>query len=240
MRLPRLFSAILLAGASLWASAADGGIVAASAGIAPCVESLIKAFTAQGAQNLALVRESTGTIVRQMDQGAPYDVLVAADPEWPKWLADRGKLTGLKVCATGSLALWVARGEAPKLDSLGGLVIACPDPATTSHGKLGQKFLVERKLWDSGKQSKHVLIVANAVQGVVSVKGGAAQAALVPLSLARKSGGAFSEVPGSSIPTTAGLSTHSSNANAKAFLAFLTSPAAAPIWHQWGFETPAK
>lgn len=60
--------------------------MAVSAGIAPCVEVLIKVFSTQGGQPLALVRETTGTIARQMDQGVPYDVLVAVDQ-----LTQRGK-----------------------------------------------------------------------------------------------------------------------------------------------------
>lgn len=240
MRFQRFIATLLFLGATLWASAADGGIVAASAGIAPCVEALIKTFASQGGHSLALVRESTGTIVRQMDQGAPYDVLVAADPEWPKWLAQRGKLTKVTVCATGSMALWVAKGEAPQLEALGNLVLACPDPQTTSHGKLAQTFLNERNLWSTGKQTKRILVVANAVQGVVSVKGGAAQAAMIPLALAQKSGGAYRELPRTEIPTTAGLRVNSTNPNALAFMTFLTSPAAAPIWRQWGFQIPSK
>jgi len=240
MRLHRCLATLLFLGATVWAAAAEEGIVATSAGIAPCVEALIKAFSAQGGQSLALVRESTGTIARQMDQGAPYDVLVAADPEWPEWLIQRGKLREAAVCAQGRMVVWVASGDAPKIEELGKLVLACPDPATTSHGKLAQRFLEDRKLWDAGKQGNKILVVANAVQGVLTVKGGATQAALIPLALAQNSSGAFRELPGTEIPTVAGLATASTNPNARAFLQFLASPGAAPVWRQWGFEMLRK
>jgi molybdate transport system substrate-binding protein len=240
MRLHRCLATLLFLVASVWAPAAEEGIVAASAGIAPCVEALIKSFATQGGQPLSLVREATGTIARQMDQGAPYDVLVAADPEWPEWLTKRGKLREAAVCAQGRMVVWVTTGEAPQLEELGKLILACPDPETTSHGKLAQRFLQDRKLWDAGKQSGKILVVANAVQGVLTVKGGAAQAALIPLALAQNSNGASRELPGTEIPTVAGLATTSTNPNARAFLKFLTSPAAAPVWRQWGFEILSK
>ncbi len=240
MRLHRCLATLLFVGATAWAQAAEEGIVAASAGIAPCVEALIKAFSTQGGQSLTLVREATGTIARQMDQGAPYDVLVAADPEWPEWLIQRGKLREAAVCAQGRMVVWVASGEAPKPEDLGKLTLACPDPATTSHGKLAQRFLQDRKLWDAGQQNSKILVVANAVQGVLAVKGGAAQAALIPLALAESSDGVFRELPGTAIPTVAGLGVTSTNPNARAFLRFLTSSGAAPIWRKWGFEILRK
>ena len=215
---------------------AEEGIVAVSAGIASCVENLIQAYAVQGGKPLTLVRESTGTIARQMDQGAPYDVLVAADPEWPQWLAGRGKLKAAAPCARGQMVVWVASGEPPRLEDLGKIVLACPDPESTSHGKLARKFLQDRKLWDAGKRNGRILVVANAVQGVMTVKGGTAKAALMPLALALGSKGAYRELPGTEIPTVAGLGTNSTNPNAKAFLAFLRSDGAAPIWRQWGFS----
>ena len=113
---------------------AEEGIVAVSAGIASCVENLIQAYAVQGGKPLTLVRESTGTIARQMDQGAPYDVLVAADPEWPQWLAERGKLKAAAPCARGQMVVWVASGKPPRLEDLGKIVLACPDPESTSTG----------------------------------------------------------------------------------------------------------
>jgi len=240
MRLYRCLAALLFLGAALRAPAAEEGIVAASAGIAPCVEALIKAYSTQGGAPLALVRESTGTIARQMDQGAPYDVLVAADPEWPAWLVQRGKLREASVCAQGRMVVWIASGEAPKLEELEKLILACPDPETTSHGKLAQRFLQNRQLWDTGKRNNRILVVANAVQGVLAVKGGAAQAALIPLALAQSSEGVYRELPGTAIPTMAGLGVTSTNPNARAFLRFLTSSGAEPIWRKWGFELLRK
>jgi molybdate transport system substrate-binding protein len=240
MRLGRCLATLLLLAATTWAPAAEDGIVAASAGIAPCVESLIKAFATQGGRPLTLVREATGTIARQMDQGAPYDVLVAADPEWPQWLTRRGRLREASVCAQAPMVVWVAHGAAPKLEDLGTLILACPDPETTSHGKLVRRFLQDRKLWDAGRQNGKILVVANVMQGILTVKGGAAQAALIPLSMARNSSGASRELPGTVIPTVAGLAVSSANPNAKAFLTFLTSPGAAPVWRQWGFELPGR
>ena len=237
MRLRRGFLAVCLGfwiwGVPAWA---DEGIVGASAGIAPCVESLIRAFAVQGGKPLTLVRESTGALARQMDQGAPYDVLVAADPEWPQWLVERGKLRDAAPCARGRMVVWVAAGEAPRLEDLGKIVLACPDPDSTSHGKLARAFLQERKLWDQGKRNGRVLVVANAVQGVLTVKGGTAKAALIPLALAMGSPGNYRDLPGTEIPTVAGLAVSSKNPNARAFLTFLRSSGAAPIWRQWGFE----
>lgn len=232
--LPRVLVS-LLAAATLHAGEVGEGIVAVSAGIAPCVEALIQAFVARGGRPMSVVREATGVLARQMDQGAPYDVLVAADPEWPEWLASRGKLRDVTVCAQGRMVLWSAKGETPALQELGRLVVACPDPATTSHGRLARRFLEDRGLWEAGQSNGRILLVSNAVQGVLTVKGGSAQAAFIPLSLAQTAGGSICDLPGMDLPTVAGMAATSLHPDAKPFLTFLASPEAAAIWRAWGF-----
>ena len=233
-----LLLGLVAAGGAL--AAEKGGILAVSPGIAPCVEEIVTAYVAEGGQAPKVVKEATGVLARQIDQGAPYDLLVAADPEWPEWLAGRNKLVRSRVCAVGRLVLWVPSGAVPPFETLGEVKLAVPDPETTSHGKLAREFLKSRGLYDRGIEAKRVILVGNAVQGVAAARSGAVQGAFIPQSLATTAGGAWKAIPDTSLPTVAGLRAGGADPNAVRLYDFLASDRARKIWERWGFEVPAR
>ncbi len=212
------------------------GVVAVSAGIAQCVEDIHRAFTAAGNPPLTFVKEATGPLAQKIDAGAPYDLLVAADPKWPQWLAERGKLRNLHPCARGHLVLWSQKKEFCNPETLQDRIVASPTPESTSHGKLAQAYLVSRKLWNVAPENGKLLLTGNALQAVMAVKAGSAEVALIPMSLAIEVGGSHVVLPVDPIPTIGGLRTAETNPNAVRFWKFLRSSDAAKIWERWGFE----
>ncbi|GAB6280903.1 MAG: molybdate ABC transporter substrate-binding protein [Thermovirga sp.] len=221
-------------------ASAEEDILAVSAGISPCVEEIMKSFTATGGQPLSVVKAATGPLAQQIDKGAPYSILVAADPEWPEWLVQRGHGKDPRVCALSCLALWSEKPvnglEAGDLEPL---VIAAPNPEFTSHGKMAMEFLSKLGLWEKGIDNGHVLLCGNAPQCVAAVKSGTAQAALIPLSTATIAGGATREITSvEPTPTVVLLIDRFSSPNAVAFGSFLLGEKAREIWTKWGFGLP--
>ena len=210
--------------------------VAVSPGIAQCVEDMYASFVAAGGGKLVFVKEATGPLAQKMDAGAPFALLIAADPGWPKWLYERGKLKDMRVCANGHLVLWAEKEEFCCEEKLASLRIASPDPETTSHGTLAADYLKGLGLWDEGAASGKIVITKNALHAIMAVQAGSADVALVPASLAIEMEGVYVQLPVPPLPTVGGLSTAHSPESAAAFWKFLRSPEAAPLWEKWGFE----
>ncbi len=219
---------------------AEQDILAVSAGISPCVEEIIDAFTAAGGQPLEVVKAATGPLAQQIDNGAPYGILVAADPEWPEWLVERGHGKNPAVCALSHIAIWSVKplNGAEKCD-LENLVIAAPNPEMTSHGKAAREFLSKLGLWEQGIANGHVLLCGNAPQCVAAVKSGTAQAALIPASTALLAGGEYTVIYDvEPSPTVVLIIDRFSFPNAVAFGSFLLGEKARSIWTKWGFGLP--
>lgn len=217
-------------------AAEPSGVVAVSAGIAQCVEDIHRAFTAAGNPPLTFVKEATGPLAQKIDAGAPYDLLVAADPKWPQWLTERGKLRDLHPCARGHLVLWSQKKEFCHPEALQDRIVASPTPESTSHGKLAQAYLASRKLWNVVPENTKLILTGNALQAVMAVKAGSAEVALIPTSLAIEVGGSYVVLPADPIPTVGGLRAAEADPNAVRFWTFLRSSDASKIWERWGFE----
>ena len=213
--------------------------VAVSPGIAQCVEDIYASFAAAGGGKLVFVKEATGPLAQKMDAGAPFALLIAADPGWPKWLLERGKLKDTQVCARGHLVLWTEKEELCSEEKLASLRIASPDPETTSHGALAADYLKSHGIWEKKMESQALVITKNALHAVMSVQAGSTDAALIPESLAIEVGGFRTRLPVSPHPTVGGLSTSFPSEVAEAFWKYLLSSNAAPLWKKWGFE-PAE
>ncbi len=239
-----LLSVCLLSFSSIFSSfsfAAEGDVyVAVSPGIARCVEDIYASFAAAGGGKLVFVKEATGPLAQKMDAGAPFALLIAADPEWPKWLLERGKLKDTQVCARGHLVLWAEKEEFGSEEKLASLRIASPDPETTSHGALAADYLKSHGIWEKKMESQALVITKNALHAVMSVRAGSTDVALIPESLAIEVGGFRTRLPVPPHPTVGGLSTSFPSEVAEAFWKYLLSSNAAPLWKKWGFEPAAE
>ena len=230
-----LVVAMLLACAPGVASASEV-YVAVSPGIAQCVEDIYASFVATGGGELVFVKEATGPLAQKIDAGAPFALLVAADPDWPEWLRKRGKIKDVHACAQGHLVLWCEDEKVCKDAAMADLRIATPDPDTTSHGVMAADLLKSEGIWEKNLESGRIIIVKNALQAVMTVNAGSADAALIPSSLAIESGGFYASLPSPAIPTVGGLNVDFPDETAAAFWEYLRSPESAPLWEKWGFE----
>lgn len=112
--------------------------------------------TATG-HELVLISGSTGQLYAQIANGAPFDVLLAADAERPKRLADEGLGVPSSVFtyALGRLALWSADPELVDASTLVSLVeldvrwIAIANPELAPYGAAARQVLESLGVWDA-------------------------------------------------------------------------------------------
>ncbi len=183
---------LLLAMCHLQAVAAEANVAVAANFSAP-MKRIAQLFEADTGHALKLSFGSTGQFYTQIVNGAPFDMLLAADDETPALLeknghaVDRSRFT----YATGRLALWsrtpdLVDGRNDVLVSGAFDKIAIANPRLSPYGAAAQAVLQKLKLTD--KLSGKVLEAGNITQAFQFVASGNAQIGFVALSQIRENG----------------------------------------------------
>ena len=144
--LQRLLAVLLLATAG--AAAAGEVRVAVAANVAAPMQRIATAFERDTGHRATLAIGSTGRFYAQVRNGAPFDVLLAADDETPARLEREGfAVAGSRFTyAIGRLVLWSAqpggvdaRGDVLRTDATSRLAIA--DPKLAPYGAAAMEVL---------------------------------------------------------------------------------------------------
>lgn len=130
----------------------DKLIVAAAANVQYAMEEIETAFEAESGIEIEVIVGSSGKLTAQIQQGAPYDLLVSADMKYPKTLHENGFATSPpEVYAYGSLVLWTTQDLS--FDSLPNLLqqpdirkIALANPKIAPYGDLAMQWLQYHQL----------------------------------------------------------------------------------------------
>jgi len=106
---------------------------------------------------------ASGSITAQVQQGAPYDIFLAADTGFPETLQKGGLVTddGVFPYATGRLTLWVRKdlNLDPAKDGLKVLLqpsvkkVSTANPKTAPYGRAGEAALRSAGLYDAVQPS---------------------------------------------------------------------------------------
>jgi molybdate transport system substrate-binding protein len=146
----------MLAAASM---SAKGTVrIAASANLVFALDEICAAFQAERPEvKVESVIGSSGNLVAQIAHGAPYDIFLSADMEYPLALIKNGQAdaASLTPFATGRLVLWTTRSDLPmtELESvlhdtrMRKLAIANPD--TAPYGRAARQTLEKLERWDA-------------------------------------------------------------------------------------------
>jgi len=197
---------------------------------------------------------ASGSLTIQIQQGAPFDIFLAADTGFPEILQKAGLVTadGQFPYATGRLTLWV-RSDLnldPAKDGLKVLLqpsvkkISTANPQTAPYGRAGEAALRHAGLFDA-VQSR-LVFADNIAQAAQFLQAGTAEAGLISFSQANnpalKQSGVIWVVPADTYPTLrqAGviLKRTQSLDQAKGFMAFLEGPEGQTILASHGFAKP--
>ena len=229
--------------------------VAAAADLNYAMKDLAAQFQQKTGNKVALSFGASGNIYSQIQSGAPYDLFFSADAEYPKKLADAGKIdkASVRTYALGHLVLWIPNSSQLDLQKLKMDVllqpsvqkIAIANPEHAPYGRAAVAALEHFQL--KGLVSDRFVLGENVSQAAQFVQSGNAQAGLIAESLAlsppMKSAGSFWEVPADSYPEiqqVVGIVTSSKRKQAaQAFVDFVTSAEGAKILQQYGFGIPA-
>ncbi|MBK1723469.1 molybdate ABC transporter substrate-binding protein [Thiocystis violacea] len=103
-------AALILAGASA-SALADEVKVAVAANFTAAMKDIARDFEKATGHTLQVSYGSTGKLYTQIENGAPFEVLLAADQKHPKRLVDAGKASDPFTYAVGRLVLWSADPE---------------------------------------------------------------------------------------------------------------------------------
>lgn len=233
---------------------AEEALIAVATNFAGAAERIETEFEATSVHRITLVTGSTGKLFAQIVNGAPFDVLLAADQERPRRLEVSGQaVMGSRFTfAIGRLALASMNAgliradlqESLSLDGTGKLAIA--NPALAPYGFASQKTLKSLHLWDGARDK--IVMGENIGQTYALIATRNAELGFVALSqvVARQGSEAMSyiEVPKilhDPIRQDAALLRHGQqNAAATDFLIFLASDRAQSLVSDFGYDFDAR
>ncbi len=251
-----LCAAALFAGGLRPAARADPGVsVAAAANLIYALDALNAEFRrATPGVEVTSASGASGSLFAQITHGAPFDVFLSADTDYPQRLvaAHYGDAASLRTFATGRLVVWTTRAELD-LGDLAAVVrdptvrkIALAQPQTAPYGRAAQAALEKLGAWRDAQPK--IVIGENVTQTAQFIATGNADVGFVALSLVRsprlRREGQWREVPSAlyaAVPLELGAVLTirgAANPSARRYLEFLSSAAARKILQEYGYDLP--
>jgi molybdate transport system substrate-binding protein len=227
--------------------------VAAASDLQAALPEVVRGFERTASSTVTVSFGSSGNFFAQIQNGAPFDLFLSADIDYPRRLAAAGYAdpATLYGYATGRIALWARRESG--VDMSKGLTvladarikrIAIANPEYAPYGRAAVAALRQAKLYDT-LRPKFVL-GENIAQTAQLVDSGNADAGILALSLvlgpALRASGTYAEIPASAHPPieqAAIIVSASRNKElAREFLAYLRRPETNSLLHRFGFTPP--
>jgi molybdate transport system substrate-binding protein len=237
-------------------AAADAPLIAAASDLRFALDDVATRFARDNRGSVRIVYGSSGNFRRQIAEGAPFELFLAADEAYVLALAKEGRTVDEGVLyATGRIALVVPEGSAlrlePRLTDLAAAVadgrvrkFAIANPEHAPYGRAAQEALSAAGAWDAIQP--RLVLGENVAQAAQFALSASAQGGIIALSLALAP-----EVLGSAryvaIPETMHrplnqrmVLTKRAQATARAFYAYLQQPAARAVFKRYGFAFPGE
>lgn len=246
--------AVLLAAPAALAQQAPAIAVAENVKFA--IEELAAAFKREAGQDLRISTGSSSKFVQQIQQGAPFELFLAADEASVFRLADAGLARDRGVIyAQGRLVLFAPQGApfAPD-EAMSGLKaalaagkirrFAIANPEVAPYGQRAVEALTYAGLWDAIEP--HIVLGENIAQAAQFASSGSADGGILALSLAlapelaRR--GRHAVIPaGWHKPLNQRMALmKTARPAAEAFYRYLQTPAAQAVFERHGYSVPGK
>lgn len=252
---PLLLRLALLAALASPAGATESAAVAiaGAANLVHVIEALRTDFArATPGARVTVTVGASGSLFAQIRHGAPFDVFLSADLDYPRQLvaAGLGDAASARTFATGVLAVWTIR-EDLELDDLPAALrsplvrkVALAQPRTAPYGRAAERLL--ERFGPSPEPPGRRVLGENVAQAAQFVETGTADLGFVALALLRAPGyrpkGRWRILtPAEHAPVTlehGAVLTRRGAANpaARAFLDYLVSPGAKRILKEHGYQ----
>jgi molybdate transport system substrate-binding protein len=127
-------------------------VVAAASDLAPLGPAITAGFARETGHTLRFTFGSSGSLARQIENGAPYDVFLAASDIYARDLAAQGHVGTGVIYAFGRVALWSADGAVRELGDLNKTQVrhvAMANPAHAPYGAAAKQVLERQGFWTS-------------------------------------------------------------------------------------------
>jgi molybdate transport system substrate-binding protein len=229
--------------------------VAAAADLQVALPELATRFERATSFRVQAIFGSSGNISTQIQNGAPYDVFLSADIEYPRHLVELGlgARDALAAYASGRLVLW-SRNDS-KVDLKQGLKglsagtirrIAIANPAHAPYGRAAVAALRHEGMYD--RVSGRLVLGENISQTAQFAESGNADVGIIALSLALgpslRAAGRYVEIPAAFHPPIEQAALWLKRARnptaARQFVEFLQQPASREYLQTMGFEPVAR
>lgn len=223
--------------------------IAAAADLAPAMKELVALHRERTQREATVTLGSSGLLAKQIEQGAPFDVLFSANVGFVDKLISQklGVAESRALYARGRIVLWSKAGGIQPPDSLRDLTdarfkrIAIANPEHAPYGLAAQQALLKLGLWESMRD--RLVFGENVGQTLQFAQTGNAEVAIVALSLAIATPeGAWALLDDQlHQPIDQGLMVVAASANmpgATAFAALVTGKDGRAVLQRYGFVLP--
>jgi molybdate transport system substrate-binding protein len=224
--------------------------IAAAADLNFALEQLARDFRSTHPEvTLQIDYGSSGNFYTQLRNGAPFDVFLSADVEYPRKLAAEGigVADSVFTYAVGGIVVWVP--AASPLDPATALRdpavhhVAIANPQHAPYGRAAEAALRTMGLYTTVE--KKLVLGENITQTLQFVESGAADVGIVALSLAVapsvRAAGRYQEIPVTAYPKMEqGGIILKPSPPASQFRAFLLNPESRRVLKQFGFYLPGE
>ena len=185
-----LIAAAMAIGTAAGLSAQRPTTVAAAANLNFALTEIANQFKVDSGTSVEVVFGASGTLTRQIRDGAPFELFLAADEEFPDQLTKAGLTRDAGVVyATGQLVIFAPNGSPLTVDArLNGLArlvksgkagrFAIANPDVAPYGKAAEAVLRKHGLWDTIRpqlvlgdtiaQAAQFATTGNAIGGLVA------------------------------------------------------------------------
>lgn len=227
-------------------------IVAAAADLRPALDVIAAKFQAASGIKLRVSFGSSGNFFQQLQNGAPFDVFLSANTDYPKRLEASGLVApnSYYEFARGSIVLLLPNSAPDPGRDLRVLLnpeirrVAIADPSHAPYGQAAVAALKKEGLY--AQVSTKLVTAENISQAASFVLSGAADAGIVAKSLALSPGARektkFVSIPPEDYPAILQamviMGAAKNQVAAMNFKSYMRTDAAKEILKQYGFETP--
>lgn len=225
--------------------------VAAAADLTAAFEELGKVFEQQTGQKAIFTFGSTGQLTKQIQQGAPFDVLAAANVSFVDQAVKSGACDGASRAfyARGRVAIWSKQGgvePAAKLEDLADprfIKIAIANPEHAPYGQAARDALKSAGVWAAVEP--RLVFGENVRQTLQLAETGNVEAAIVALSLVIQDKAnpwlVIDDALHPPIDQALAVCKHGANAEGgRAFATLVNSPSGRELMRRYGFLLPGE
>jgi molybdate transport system substrate-binding protein len=246
--------AVCLAWPPRGTTAQQAPAIAAAANLNFALNEIADAFARARKTRVELVFGASGTLTRQIRDGAPFEVFLAADEEFPNQLTAAGLTRDAgAVYAAGRLVVFAPKGSPltvdERLDGLARLAkagrvsrFAIANPAIAPYGEAAAAVLRKRGLWDTIRP--RLVLGDNIAQAAQFATTGNAVGGLIAYSLVLAPGfgdrGTYAVIPDADYPPLRQRMVLLKRASSTAaqFYDYVLSDAARAIFRKHGYAVP--